>query len=149
MPGNIINIVSNDAKTIELLGLPLLAVLFSPLDIAISLAIVWMVGSWQGLIGTSFLVIVFAYGAVAAKRAGQLRRNAAELIDKRLQLIEEIIKGIRAMKMYAWEWNFRALVARIRRLVPVIHYGDLCTYTYTSQRVNKLVYKIAEQLHVF
>ena len=120
MPGNIINIVSNDAKTIELLGLPLLAVLVSPLDIAISLAIVWMVGSWQGLIGTSFLVIVFAYGSVAAKKAGQLRRNAAGLIDKRLQLIEETIKGVRAMKMYAWEWNCRALVARIRRLVPVM-----------------------------
>ena len=141
MPGSIINIVSNDAKTIELLGVPLLAVLFSPLDIAISLAIVWMVGSWQGLIGTSFLVIVFAYGSVAGKKAGQLRRSAAELIDKRLQLIEEIIKGVRAMKMYAWEWNFRVLVARIRRFVPIIHYGDQCTYTH-SQRVSKLVYEI-------
>ena len=115
MPGNIINIVSNDAKAIELLGFPLLAVLFSPLDIAISLAIIWMVGSWQGLIGTSFLVVVFAYGSVAAKKAAQLRRNATELIDKRLQLIEEITKGIRAMKMYAWEWNFRTLVTRIRK----------------------------------
>lgn len=115
MPGNIINIVSNDAKAIELLCLPLLAILFSPLDIAISFAIVWMVASWQGVIGTSFLFVVFAYGSVAAKKAGQLRRNAAELIDKRLQLIEEIIKGIRAMKMYAWEWNFRAVIARIRK----------------------------------
>ena len=89
MPGNTIKIVSNDAKTVALLGVPLLAFLFSPLDIAISLAIVRMVGSWQGLIGASFLVIVFAYGSAAAKKAGQLRRNAAELIDKRLQSIED------------------------------------------------------------
>lgn len=127
MPGNIINIVSNDAKAIELVGLPLLAVSFSTLDVIISLAIVWMVSSWQGLIGTSFLVIVFAYGSVVAKKAGEMRRNAAELIDKRLQIIEEIIKGIRAMKMYAWEWNLRELVAKIRRLVSVIHYGGQWT----------------------
>jgi len=83
--------------------------------------------SWQALIGTSFFVIVSAYGSVAAKKAGKLRRNAAELIDKRLQLIEEIIKGIRAIKMYAREWNFRTLVANIRRLVSGIHYGGRCT----------------------
>ena len=65
---------------------------------------------------------MFAYGSVAAKKAGQSRRNAAELIDI------EIIKGIRAMKMYAWEWNFRELVAKIRRLLSLIHYGDQWTY---------------------
>lgn len=36
--------------------------------------------------------------------------------DERLKIMNEIISGIRIVKMYAWEWNFRDLVAQIRRL---------------------------------
>ena len=81
------------------------------------MAIIWKVASWQGLIGTCFLFAVSAYGSIAAKKAGELRKNTAELIDQRLQIIKEIIMGIRAVKMYAWEWKFRDLVAKIRRFV--------------------------------
>ncbi|KAJ7381834.1 hypothetical protein OS493_038752 [Desmophyllum pertusum] len=115
IPGNIINIVSNDAEAIIQLGVPLNFFLFSALDIIISMAIIWKVASWQGLIGTCFLFAVSAYGSIAAKKAGKLRRNAAELIDQRLQIIKEIVSGIRAVKMYGWEWKFRDLVAKIRR----------------------------------
>ncbi|KAJ7388544.1 hypothetical protein OS493_036911 [Desmophyllum pertusum] len=88
IPGNIINIVSNDSQAIMELGVPFIQFLFSALDIIISMAIIWKVASWQGLIGTCFLFAVSAYGSIAAKKAGELRKNTAELIDQRLQIIK-------------------------------------------------------------
>lgn len=119
--GNIINLVSNDAEAIQQLGhlTPFLA--FALLDIAISIAIIWTVVAWQALIGACFFLAVSAYGASAARKAGKWRRKAADQIDKRLKVIKEIVAGIRVVKMYAWEGNFRDLVARIRRFVKICH----------------------------
>ena len=51
-----------------------------------------------------------------ARETGKIRHRAAAVTDERLKIMNEIISGIRMVKMYAWEWNFRDLVAQIRRL---------------------------------
>ncbi|KAJ7325678.1 hypothetical protein OS493_029102 [Desmophyllum pertusum] len=50
-----------------------------------------------------------------ARKAAKLREKAAAFTDERLVVMNEIISGIRAVKMYAWEWNFRDVVCDIRR----------------------------------
>ena len=43
------------------------------------------------------------------------RFKAAWLTDKRVRIMNEIISGIRVIKMYAWENAFNKLVAKLRR----------------------------------
>lgn len=50
-----------------------------------------------------------------ARKAAKLRDKAAAFTDERLVVMNEIISGIRAVKMYAWEWNFRDAVWNLRR----------------------------------
>ena len=88
-----------------------------PLDIVASLVLLWYLVAWQALIGASFFLLVFAYGSFAAHKAGKVRHQSAAMTDKRLEIMKEIITGIRVVKMYAWEGNFTDLVAQIRRLV--------------------------------
>jgi len=88
---------------------------FAVLDIIASMVLVWYLVVWQALIGACFFLVVIGYGSVAAKKAGRVRKRAAAQTDKRLEIMREIIAGIRVVKMYAWEWNFRDLVAHIRR----------------------------------
>ena len=88
-----------------------------PLDIVASMALVWYLVAWQALIGASFFLLVIAYGSFAAHKTGEIRQQSAAVTDKRLEIMKEIITGIRVVKMYAWEWNFTDLVAQIRRLV--------------------------------
>ena len=89
---------------------------FSALDLITSMALVWYLVAWQALIGASFFVFVVAYGSFAAHKSGTVRHQSAAVTDERLKIMKEIIAGIRVVKMYAWEWNFRDLVAQIRRL---------------------------------
>ena len=115
--GNIINVVSNDAKVIEEVGVHLSFLSFALLDIAMAVASIWKVVAWQALVGTLVFWVVSVYGSLTARKAAQWRRKAANQIDKRLEVMKEIIAGIRAVKMYAWEWNFINLVTEIRRCV--------------------------------
>ena len=88
-----------------------------PLDIIASVVLVWYLVAWQALIGTSVFLLVVAYGSLAAHKAGKVRHQSAAVTDKRLEIMKEIITGIRVVKMYALEWNFTDLVAQIRRSV--------------------------------
>ena len=43
------------------------------------------------------------------------RLKAAIHTDKRVKVMNEVISGIRVIKMYAWEYAFRDLVSSIRK----------------------------------
>ena len=43
--------------------------------------------------------------------------KAAKVTDKRVRIMNEIITGIRLIKMNAWEYAFKTLVNNFRRLV--------------------------------
>ena len=98
-----------------------------PLDIAASMVLVWYLVAWQALIGASFFLLVVAYGSFAAHKAGKVRHQSAAVTDKRLEIMKEIITGIRVVKMYAWEWNFTDLIAQIRRFVYKFGHKPKCS----------------------
>ena len=115
MSGNTINLVSNDAQKIEkslnTVGLMLLA----PLEIVISLLMLWHLIGWKALVGAALLLVLVAFQMLMAGKAAKLRETAASFTDKRLVVMNEIISGIRAVKMHAWEWNFMDIVSSLRR----------------------------------
>ena len=45
------------------------------------------------------------------------RLNAAGKTDKRVKHMNEIISGIRVVKMYGWEYAFHQLIGSLRRCV--------------------------------
>lgn len=44
-----------------------------------------------------------------------LRSKTAVLADKRIRMMNEVLSGIRIIKMYAWEKAFSAVVTEVRR----------------------------------
>lgn len=65
--------------------------------------------------GASFFLVVITYISVLSRKAGQLREKAASVTDERLEIMNEVIGGIRAVKMHAWEWNFREMIRNLRK----------------------------------
>ena len=45
------------------------------------------------------------------------RLKSARVTDKRVRVMNEIISGMRLIKMYAWEWAFHEYVKSIRKFV--------------------------------
>lgn len=53
------------------------------------------------------------------------------MTDKRIRIMNEIIVGIRVIKMYAWEYAFKRVVTKLRKLVSferllIISFDRLC-----------------------
>ena len=49
------------------------------------------------------------------------RLKSAKITDKRLRVMNEIINGIKLIKMYTWEWAFSEYVNKIRKLALYLH----------------------------
>ena len=115
MSGNTINLVSNDAHKIEKSLNQVSYMLSAPLELVIGLIILWYLIGLKALIGAVIFFVLVAFQMLMARKAAKLRDKAAAFTDERLVVMNEIISGIRAVKMYAWEWNFRDAVWNLRR----------------------------------
>lgn len=115
LSGNTINLVSNDVQKIEK-SLNQLGMVFSaPMELSISLGILWYFIGWEALIGATVFFVLVAFQILLARKAADLRKKAATFTDERLMVMNEIIAGIRAVKMFAWEWNFIDVVRDLRK----------------------------------
>ena len=89
--------------------------IFAPIEIISSCILLWYLIDWQALLGAGFFLVVITYISVLSKKAGRLREKAASETDKRLEIMNEIIAGIRSVKMHAWEWNFKDIISNLRQ----------------------------------
>lgn len=113
--GQTINLVSNDANRLKDAGWSIMFLLFAPVEIISSGILLWHLVGWQALVGAGFFLVVITYISVLSRKAGQLREKAASVTDERLEIMNEVIGGIRAVKMHAWEWKFRDMIRNLRR----------------------------------
>ena len=113
--GHVINLVSNDIQRLDLATQNLFASLRSPFDLVVLGILLWTLIGWQAVTGLAFALILIPYEAEMTGWVAKLRMQAARVTDNRLAVMNEIVSGIRAVKMYAWEWPYRDAVRLIRR----------------------------------
>jgi len=118
LTGKTINLVSNDAQKLEKILWAIFLFLFAPLEVLASCIILWLLIGWRVLAGVAFYVIIIVYVTVASHHTKHLRAKIAAATDKRLEVMNEILSGIRAVKIYAWEMNFTEAIKQLRRYDP-------------------------------
>jgi len=57
---------------------------------------------------------------------GKVRRGTASYTDQRIRLMNEIVTGMKVIKMYSWEKSFAEMIADIRRFVLILN--DNCEF---------------------
>ena len=76
--------------------------------------LVYLIG-WQSLLGVIFLCFLGPYFAVLSSASALLRLRTAAVSDKRLSLMNQVVRGIRAIKTHAWEDQYRERIKHLRR----------------------------------
>lgn len=112
--GEIVNLMSVDAQRFMDL-LPFLNLLWSaPLQIILAIYFLWQNLGPSVLAGVALMVLLIPLnGAIAMKmRAWQVEQM--KLKDSRIKLMNEILGGIKVLKLYAWEPSFLKQVEEIR-----------------------------------
>ncbi len=114
--GEIVNYQALDAQ--RLLDLvPFLNSMWSaPLQVAVTMYLLWSLVGVAMFAGLSLTLIMVFMSVFVAKKSGAVEKQLMQQKDKRSNLMNEILMGIRVIKMFAWEKSYGEKIEQIRNL---------------------------------
>ncbi|XP_040004307.1 multidrug resistance-associated protein 4-like isoform X3 [Xiphias gladius] len=114
--GQIVNLLSNDVNKFDEVTLYLHFLWIGPLQAAtVILLLMYAIGP-SCLAGMAVFFILMPIQTMFGRLFSRLRAETAVLTDERIRTMNEVISGIRVIKMYGWEKPFAALVDEVRRM---------------------------------
>ncbi|XP_046561778.1 multidrug resistance-associated protein 1-like [Haliotis rubra] len=112
--GEIVNLMSVDVEHIQTITVWIWAVWAIPLNVAIALYLLYQSLGASMFAGMAVLLVLLPVNVVAVF---MLRKYQAELMqykDKRMKIMNEVLNGIKILKLYAWEPSFQEKVLEVR-----------------------------------
>ncbi|OTF77184.1 hypothetical protein BLA29_002535 [Euroglyphus maynei] len=112
--GEIVNLMSVDAQRFVDI-LPFLNLIWSsPLQIALTVYFLWMELGPSVLAGLGVMVLMIPINGFISSYQRRLQMKQMKKKDERVKVINELLNGIRVIKLYAWEVPFIRKVSNIR-----------------------------------
>ncbi|KAE8625965.1 hypothetical protein XENTR_v10006453 [Xenopus tropicalis] len=113
--GQIVNLLSNDVNKFDQVTIFLHFLWAGPLQAIAVTVLLWMEIGPSCLAGMAVLIILMPLQLCLGKFFTSLRGKTAAFTDTRIRTMNEVISGMRIIKMYAWEQSFTELVNNIRK----------------------------------
>ncbi|XP_038615214.1 multidrug resistance-associated protein 4 isoform X2 [Tachyglossus aculeatus] len=113
--GQIVNLLSNDVNKFDQVTIFLHFLWAGPLQAIAVTALLWMEIGSSCLAGMLVLVFLLPLQSCIGKLFSSLRSKTAAFTDVRIRTMNEVITGMRIIKMYAWEKPFADLISNLRR----------------------------------
>ncbi|KAF6083621.1 ATP binding cassette subfamily C member 4 [Phyllostomus discolor] len=113
--GQIVNLLSNDVNKFDQVTIFLHFLWVGPLEAIAVTVLLWMDIGIACLAGMAVLIILLPLQSCFGKLFSSLRSKTAAFTDARIRTMNEVITGIRIIKMYAWEKSFADLITNLRR----------------------------------
>ena len=112
--GEIVNIMSVDVQRFMDL-LPYLNMLWSaPLQIVISAYFMYIELGWATFVGMGILFATMPLNFYLGKYMRKFQMTQMKIKDKRIKAMNEILNGIKVLKLYAWEESFIGQILDLR-----------------------------------
>lgn len=86
----------------------------APLQIGLALYFLWDLLGPSVLAGLAVMIILIPINAFIANKVKTLQIRQMKNKDERVKLMNEILSGIKVLKLYAWEPSFEDQVLKIR-----------------------------------
>ncbi|XP_046722465.1 multidrug resistance-associated protein 1 [Silurus meridionalis] len=112
--GEIVNLMSVDAQRFMDLITYINMIWSAPLQVILALYFLWQNLGPSVLAGVAVMVLMVPVNAVIAMKTKTYQVAQMKSKDNRIKLMNEVLNGIKVLKLYAWELAFRAKVSEIR-----------------------------------
>ncbi|XP_015272616.1 PREDICTED: multidrug resistance-associated protein 4 [Gekko japonicus] len=113
--GQIVNLLSNDVNKFDQVTIFLHFLWAAPLQAVAVTVLLWLEIGPSCLAGMAVLIILLPLQTCFGRLFSSLRSRTASFTDVRIRTMNEVITGMRIIKMYAWEKSFADLVNTLRR----------------------------------
>uniref|UniRef100_A0A674BHR1 Canalicular multispecific organic anion transporter 2-like n=1 Tax=Salmo trutta TaxID=8032 RepID=A0A674BHR1_SALTR len=135
--GEIVNLMSVDAQRFMDLTTFLNMLWSAPLQIILALYFLWQNLGPSVLAGVAVMILLIPLNAAIAVKTRAYQVEQMQYKDARIKLMNEILNGIKVLKLYAWESSFKDKVLEIRQkelnvLRKTAYLGALSTMAWTS-----------------
>ncbi|EDV92547.1 ATP-binding cassette sub-family C member 4 [Drosophila grimshawi] len=134
--GHLINLMSNDVSRLDFALVFTHYIWILPIHSVVTCYLIWLQIGLPALIGVGGLLLKTVPVQMAlSKLTSALRKRIAERTDVRVGIMNELMKGIQVIKMYAWENSFLVVVSEARRReIKQLRYAN---YLYGFQRTTR------------
>ncbi|XP_012682680.2 multidrug resistance-associated protein 1 isoform X2 [Clupea harengus] len=133
--GEIVNLMSVDAQRFMELITYINMVWSAPLQVVLALYFLWQNLGPSVLAGVAVMVLMVPINAVIAMKTKTYQVSQMKSKDERIKLMNEVLNGIKVLKLYAWELAFKDKVSAIREselhvLKKIAYLGAVSTFTW-------------------
>lgn len=87
----------------------------APLQIVLALTLLWNILGPSVLAGLLVMVLLIPVNGIVAMKSKKFQIEQMKEKDKRVKMMNEILQGMKILKLYAWEPSFENLVGDIRK----------------------------------
>ncbi|XP_040290615.1 canalicular multispecific organic anion transporter 1-like [Bufo bufo] len=112
--GETVNLMSADAQKFMDLTNYIHLLWSSPLQMVVSVVFLWAELGPSVMAGLGVMILLIPINAVLATKSKTFQMKNMKNKDKRLKIMNEILNGIKILKLYAWEPSFEKQVQEIR-----------------------------------
>jgi len=113
--GAVVNLQSNDASKLWSLPQYLHMLWSGPVQIiAVMALLVRIIHFIPAMVGLAVTVALIPLSALVAKALARIRKKVVALTDARVKMCSEVITGIKAIKLYAWESPYKQRILELR-----------------------------------
>ncbi|KAF7277950.1 hypothetical protein GWI33_009066 [Rhynchophorus ferrugineus] len=112
--GEIVNLMAVDAQKFMDLTAYLNMIWSAPLQICLSMYFLWQELGPSVLAGLAVMIILIPVNGFIANKSKVLQIKQMKNKDERVKLMNEVLSGIKVLKLYAWEPSFENQVLKIR-----------------------------------
>jgi ABC-type multidrug transport system fused ATPase/permease subunit len=114
--GRVVNLMSADVNSLQMFFYPFASQLLTgPVTLITALVLLWFQIKWATFIGLAILMLSTPATAFFLKKFTGFRREMLKYTDQRVKLMNQLLVGIRVLKMYAWESAQEAALLEVRR----------------------------------
>ncbi|XP_060527505.1 multidrug resistance-associated protein 1-like [Cylas formicarius] len=129
--GEIVNLMAVDAQKFQDLVLFLNLLWSSPFQICLAVYFLWQELGPSIMAGLAVMILLIPINGFIVNKNKKLQIKQMKDKDERVKLMNEILSGIKILKLYAWEPSFEQQVMKIRnKEVSTLRksaYLDACT----------------------
>ncbi|KFP60508.1 Canalicular multispecific organic anion transporter 2, partial [Cariama cristata] len=135
--GEIVNLMSVDAQRFMDLVTFLNMLWSAPLQIFLALYFLWQTLGPSVLAGVAVMVLLIPFNSAIAMKTRAFQVEQMRYKDSRIKLMNEILGGMKVLKLYAWEPSFSEKVLEIRKnelqvLKKSAYLNSLSTFAWIS-----------------
>ncbi|GBN46101.1 Multidrug resistance-associated protein 1, partial [Araneus ventricosus] len=112
--GNLMSLLTVDVKRIQWFAMQFAALLIVPFKLALIIFIMWQYIGISTLSSIAVIGVLFPFSYYVSRIGWKFSDKQMEVKDFRLKLMNEILNGIKILKLYAWEIPFAGRVSTAR-----------------------------------